>query len=200
MSTAPALKYKSIEEYLELEEKSLEKNEYYQGEIFAMAGASFAHNQIVRNALTALDNFLRNTKCQVFPSDLKVHIESNSLFTYPDLSIICGKPEFWNSRIDTILNPSVIIEVLSPATKDYDHGEKFTLYRNIPSLKEYILISSTEVRLEQYIKQAPNEWKFIEYQSAEEQITIAAVSFSTLLQEFYRDVDFSLAKETPPLR
>lgn len=200
MSSAPALKYKSIEEYLELEEKSPEKNEYYQGEIFAMAGASFAHNQIVRNALTALDNHLRNTKCQIFPSDLKVHIEANSLFTYPDLSIICGKPEFWNNRTDTILNPSVIIEVLSPRTNDYDHGEKFMLYRNIPSLKEYILISSTEVRLEQYIKQAPNEWKFIEYQSSEEQITIPTINFSTLLQEFYRDVDFSLAGEKPPLR
>lgn len=200
MSRAPALKYKSIEEYLELEEKSLEKNEYYQGEIFAMAGASFAHNQIVGNVMVDIGQFLRDKKCRIFPSDLKVHIESNSLFTYPDLSIIRGKPEFWNSRTDTILNPSVIIEVLSPATKDYDHGEKFTLYRNIPSLKEYILISSTEVRLEQYIKQAPNEWKFIEYQSAEEEITIPTISFSTLLQEFYRDVDFSLAKETPPLR
>ena len=200
MSTAPALKYKSIEEYLELEEKSLEKNEYYQGEIFAMAGASFAHNQIVGNVMVDIGQFLRDKKCRIFPSDLKVHIESNSLFTYPDLSIICGKPEFWNNRTDTILNPLVIIEVLSPATKDYDHGEKFTLYRNIASLKEYILISSTEVRLEQYIKQAPNEWKFIEYQSAEEEITIPTISFSTLLQEFYRDVDFSLAKETPPLR
>lgn len=79
----------------------------------------------------------------------------------------------------------MIIEVLSPRTNDYDHGEKFMLYRNIPSLKEYILIASIEVRLEQYIKQSPNEWKFIEYKSAEEQITMPTISFSTLLQEFY---------------
>lgn len=200
MSSTPAIKYKSIKEYLELEEKSLEKNEYYQGEIFAMAGAGLAHNQIVRNTLTAIDNYLRNTKCQVFPSDLKVHIETNSLFTYPDLSIICDKPQFWNNRTDTILNPVVIIEVLSPGTKDYDHGEKFTLYRDIPSLKEYILISAMEIWLEQYIKQSANEWKFIEYKSADEKVFIPAIDYSTILGEFYRDVDFSLEKETPPLR
>ena len=200
MSSAPALKYISIEEYLELEEKSPEKNEYYQGEIFAMAGGSFAHNQVVGNTIVDIGQFLKDKKCRIFPSDLKVHIEANSLFTYPDLSIICGKPEFWNNRTDTVLNPSVIIEVLSPRTNDYDHGEKFMLYRNIPSLKEYILIASTEVRLEQYIKQTPNEWKFIEYKSAEDQITIPTINFSTLLQEFYRDVDFSLAQEKSSLR
>src|SRR2546423_718598 len=118
MGSIPVSKYKSIEEYLELDEKSPEKSEYYQGEIFAMAGASFAHNQIVRNTLTAIDNYLKDTKCQIFPSDLKVHIEANSLFTYPDLSIICGKPEFWHNRTDIVTNPSVMIEVLSKGTKD----------------------------------------------------------------------------------
>jgi Uma2 family endonuclease len=180
---------------LAYEDQSLEKNEYYQGEIFAMAGASFAHNQIVRNALSEIDQFLKDKNCRIFPSDLKVYIEANSLFTYPDLSIICDKPQFWGKRTDIITNPSVIIEVLSPATKDYDRGEKFMLYREIPTLKEYILISSTQMRLEQYIKQAPHEWKFVEYKLAGEVININTINYTTPLQTFYRDVDFNLAKE-----
>lgn len=189
-----ALKCKTIEEYLEMEELSLEKNEYYRGDVFTIAGAGFIHNQIVRNSLTAIDNFLRGKECQVFPSDLKVHIEPNSLFTYPDLSIICGKPQFWNKRTDVITNPVVIIEVLSKSTKDYDHGEKFALYRDIPSLQEYILISSGEVRFEQFIKQSPNEWRFTEYKSAEESFTINTIHFTTSLKEIYRDVDFGVAE------
>ena len=200
MSSVPAVKYKSVEEYLEMEEKSLEKNEYYQGEIFAMAGASINHNQIVSNALVDIGQFLRGKNCRIFPSDLKVHIEANSLYTYPDLSVICDKPQFWNERTDTILNPSVIMEVLSPATKDYDHGAKFTLYRDIPSLKEYILISSTEMRLEQYIRQSANEWKFIEYKAAMETVFIPTIDYRTALQEFYRNVDFSLEKGPACLR
>ena len=190
----PVLKYKSIEEYLAFEEESPEKNEYYQGNVFAMAGASFRHNQIVRNALTAIDNSLRGKECQVIPSDLKIHVESNTLFTYADLSIICGKPQFWNNRTDIIINPTAIIEVLSPSTKDYDHGGKFMLYRDIPALQEYIMISSTEIRFEKYNRQSVNEWKFTEYRSGENIIEIDTINFTIPLHEFYRDVDFSLAE------
>lgn len=139
MSSLPILKV-SIAEYLDTESKSLTKNEFYQGEIFAMAGASIEHNQIVRNALYTVEEHLRKGgNCQIFPSDLKVHIESNSLFTYPDLSIVCDKIETLENNKDIILNPCVIFEILSPSTQDYDRGGNFKLYREIPSLKEYIL-------------------------------------------------------------
>ncbi len=132
MGVVPASKRISVEEFLILEESSDIKHEYYQGEIFAMAGGTIQHNQIVRNSLTAIDNFLREKNCQVFPSDLKIHIEANSLFTYPDLSIVCGEPRRWNDRNDVITNPLIIIEVLSKKTENYDRGQKFKLYRVSP--------------------------------------------------------------------
>ena len=130
----PILLNKTIEEYLEFEDASDEKDEYYQGEIFTMAGGTIDHNRVIRNTITSIDQYLKNKTCQLYPSDLKVYIEANSLYTYPDVSIICDAPEFYLDRNDTILNPSVIIEVLSPGTKDYDRGGKFVLYRQIPSL------------------------------------------------------------------
>ncbi len=193
--TLPRVKFATVEEYLAFEDESLEKHEYYGGEIFAMAGASFAHNQIVRNSLSAIDNFLKETQCQVFPSDLKIQIEANSLFTYPDLSIICEPPQFYNDRKDAITNPVVIIEVLSPATMDYDRGGKFALYRQIPSLKEYILISSTHYHFEKFVRQQNNQWLLSEEQDREGIVTIETISFSIPLLELYRNVDFDLAKE-----
>lgn len=117
MTAVPAPKFISIEDYLLSEEEVREKHEYYQGEVFAMAGGSIAHNRIVRNLLTELDNFLKDRNCEVFPSDLKIHNEANTLFTYPDLSIVCGELNCWNKRNDTITNPAVIIEVLSKKNK-----------------------------------------------------------------------------------
>jgi Uma2 family endonuclease len=119
-----------------------------------MAGAGFIHNQIAGNVMTDIGQFLKNKNCRIFTSDLKIHVESNSLFTYPDLSIICGRPEFRKDREDIFLNPSVIFEILSGSTHIYDRIEKFSLYREISSFREYILISSRTMRLEQYIKQS----------------------------------------------
>src|SRR5687768_7659842 len=107
MYSPPSAKHLSIEEYLAFEENSKEKHEYYGGELFAMAGGTIEHNQIVRNILTAIDNFLRDKACQVFPSDLKVFIEKDNLFTYPDISIVCGALEKWESRNDIITNPII---------------------------------------------------------------------------------------------
>jgi Uma2 family endonuclease len=190
MSALPATKLYTPEEYLLLEETAVEKHEYYQGEIFAMSGGSLVHNQIVRNALTAIDSALRKSQCQVFPSDLKVQIEANTLFTYPDLSIVCGPVELWNNRNDAITNPSVIIEVLSPSTSGYDHGEKFKLYRDIPSLKEYILIASTEIMVERYLKQSDHFWNYFETKNLENDFVVETIGFSCPLSEIYRDVSF----------
>ncbi len=190
MSAVPATRLYTPEEYLLFEETAAEKHEYYQGEIFAMSGGSIVHNQIVRNALTAIDNFLKNGHYQIFPSDLKVQIEANTLFTYPDLSIVCGPIEFWNNRNDTIVNPLVIIEVLSPSTTGYDHRQKFKLYRDLPSLKEYILIASTEILVERYLKQSEHFWNYRETKNAALDFVVETIGFSSPLSEMYRDVSF----------
>lgn len=191
MSAIPATTFITVEEYLQQEETALEKHEYYQGDVFAMAGGTIDHNTIVSNTIAEINAFLKGKTCRVFPSDLKVHIEANSLFTYPDISIVCGPVEKWKARNDVITNPIVIIEVLSKSTESYDRGQKFKLYRAIPSLQEYILISSTEVLLEHYKKQAPQVWTFQESKEGNDALKIEAVQFTCALSEVYRNVSFS---------
>ncbi len=192
MNAVSILKY-TPEEYLELEETSLEKNEFYKGEIFAMAGASIPHNQVVRNAMTLIDGYLsKGSKCQIFPSDLRIHAIANSLYTYPDLSIICGDIETVEKNKNTATNPSVIIEVLSASTKDYDQGGKFQLYRDIPSLKEYILISSLETLVEKYNKQADGSWILHEYKNETDVFIITTIDLSITVKDLYRNVVFDV--------
>lgn len=189
MSAVPVLKY-SVDEYLEMEEKSLEKHEFYQGEIFAMAGGSIPHNQIIKNSLFSVEEHLRKTdKCQTFPSDQKIHCTTNSLFTYPDLSIVCGKIETLANHKDIITNPSVLLEVLSPSTQDYDRGSKFKLYRDIPSLKEYIIISSTEILVEKYDKQVDGSWVLHVYGEADN-FSIPSIDMNIDVKVLYRNVEF----------
>lgn len=190
MSAVPALKFTSIEDYLSLEGTADDKHEYYRGEIFAMAGRTIAHNRLVRNTLTAIDGFLTGKSCEAFPSDLKVHNEANTLFTYPDISIVCGEPEKWQGSNDTITNPVVIIEVVSESTQLYDRGLKFKLYRSLSSLKEYILLSSLEYMVEHYIKQADGSWNFRELTDPEDRLTIESIGFSCPVKDLYRNVSF----------
>ncbi|MEJ0102237.1 MAG: Uma2 family endonuclease [Bacteroidota bacterium] len=140
----------SIEEYLEMEKDADQKHEYYQGEIFAMSGAKVPHNIITANLLISLGIKLKGNRCKPFSSDQRIHITQNTLFTYPDISIICGEIKTLNNDKWNVLNPSVIIEVLSSSTKNYNRGEKFRLYRDIPTLKEYILVDSESVGIEIY--------------------------------------------------
>ena len=192
MNAQPVLKY-TAEEYLELEETSLEKNEFYKGEIFAMAGASIPHNQIVRNTMINIGKYLEDKKCQVFPSDLRIHSIANSLYTYPDLSIICDTIETFGKKKNTVTNPTVLIEVLSAITQDYDRGAKFKLYRDIESLKEYILISSLETLVEKYDKQADGSWILHEYKNETDTFKIASIDFIITVKDLYRNVDFTAA-------
>jgi Uma2 family endonuclease len=193
MNAQPILKY-TAEEYLELEEASLEKNEFYKGEIFAMAGGSIEHNQITRNTMSLIDGYLsKEHNCQIFTSDLKIHAITNSLFTYPDLSIVCGKIETLENKRKIVTNPSVLIEVLSATTQDYDRGAKFKLYRNIESLKEYILISSLETLVEKYDKQADGSWVLHEYKKETDTYTITSIDLLMTVKDLYRNVDFEEA-------
>jgi Uma2 family endonuclease len=175
----------SIEKYLEMENASPEKHEYYKGEVFAMSGAKVVHVKICDNILSSLKIKLKGKSCQPFGSDLRIHVEANTLFTYPDISITCGDIITLNNDDYNVLNPSVLIEVLSSSTKNYDRGEKFKLYRDIPTLKEYILVDSETVNIEVFRLNANNHWELEEYNKDNESFEIQTINASLLLSEIY---------------
>jgi Uma2 family endonuclease len=185
----PAVSYAkrkyTIEEYLEMENASPEKHEYYQGGIFAMSGNKFEHNIVTSNLMGNLASKLKGKPCMPFGSDLRVHIEKNSLFTYPDISIICGKPEFLNDDKFNLLNPTVLIEVLSESTKNYDRGDKFKLYRDIASLKEYILVDPDSIHIEAFHVNEHGNWELREYDAITETLHINSVQAAITLGEIY---------------
>jgi Uma2 family endonuclease len=146
------------EEYLRLERQAECKSEYFNGQIFAMAGASPEHNLIVGNIVTQLNLQLRDRPCTVYPSDLRVQVSSTGLYTYPDVIVICEEVRFADDENDTVTNPTLIVEVLSPTTKNYDRGEKFEHYRAVASLKEYILVAQDKHHVEQFVRQPNNQW------------------------------------------
>ncbi|MEO6453630.1 MAG: Uma2 family endonuclease [Ginsengibacter sp.] len=186
----PGVKYNHIspEEYLEMERTSEEKHEYYKGEVFAMSGASHIHNVIAYNINRLTASFLHGKGCKIFGSDFRINIPENTLYTYPDFSIICGKAEITDT--DNITNPSVVIEILSKSTKDYDRGTKFSLYRNIKTLKEYVLIDSTSVTIEIYTRQDYNSWILKEYSQLSDKFTISTINLTLSLKDVYDDVNF----------
>jgi Uma2 family endonuclease len=187
---APKYNYISPEQYLERERASTEKHEYYKGEMFAMAGASKQHNIIVKNLNTVILPFLKEKNCDMFGSDLRIHVPENSLFSYPDFSIICGEWETTDEENDTVKNPSVIIEVLSKSTRDYDRGTKFTLYRSIKSLKEYILVDSLSVSVEIYTRQPDNGWLLKEFQQLSNTFYITSIGLTISLKNIYEGASF----------
>lgn len=187
----PEILYISEKEYLDAERLALDKHEYYKGEVFGMSGASIPHNRIFSNAFLEIGTKLKGKKCQPFGSDLRIHIPKNTLFTYPDISIVCGEIETTDDKFDTITNPSVIIEILSSSTRNYDKGEKFTLYREIDSLQEYILIDSERILVEKFIRNSDNSWQLTEYKSIEQSFSIATVAIQMQLVDIYEGLAIS---------
>ena len=179
----------SIEAYLEMENASTEKHEYYKGEVFAMSGAKVSHNTISGNLFVTLSNKLKGKKCKPYNSDQRIHIQSNTLFTYPDVSIICGEIITLNNDEYNVLNPSAIIEVLSNSTKNYDRGEKFKLYREIPALQEYILADSESIHIEVFRLNENKHWELEEYNSIEDIIHIKVIDEKILISEIYEGVN-----------
>ncbi len=178
----------SIEAYLEMENSADEKHEYYKGEIFAMSGAKMPHNRIASNLLIAIGLKLKGKRCQPYGSDARIHIESNTLFTYPDISIICGEIITLNNDDYNVLNPTVIVEVLSKSTKNYDRGEKFKLYRDITTLKEYILVDSESIHIEIFRLNKNGHWELEEYNSLTDAAIIKAIDETVFLSEIYEGV------------
>lgn len=184
-------RYMTEEEYLVMEEQSEEKHEWYQGEVFAMSGAKVPHNSISGNLYLAIGNHLKRKSCKPFTSDQGIYIEKNGLYTHPDISIVCGKTETRRNKNVYILNPSVIIEVLSPGTKNYDRGGKFELYRDIPSLQEYILIDSETIGVEIFTINEQGFWELKEYTNPDELLLIKTIDLGLPLSDIYEDVEFS---------
>ena len=175
----------SIEEYLQFEKESIDKHEYYLGEIFAMSGGSNKHVKIHSNLFIAFGSLLRGKSCQPYGSDLRIHIPQNSLFTYPDLAIICNDLISSDIDEDSFIQPAIIFEILSPSTRQYDRGEKFRLYRAIPGLKEYILIDSESINIEAFRINEKGFWELHEYKSINDQLALPSLSIAISIQEIY---------------
>ena len=189
----------SPEEYITLERKAKPdantvRNEYIQGEIIAMSGASFTHNLIKGNIFVQLHNRLIESSCVVFANEMRVGIPSAKSYFYPDVGVVCDEPRFEDNVFDTLLNPIVIVEVLSPSTEGYDRGEKFSRYRQIDALKEYILVSQDSVNVERFLRKS-DEWSYTFFQGLEQQLPLTSLQCELPLQEIYGRVTFPEASD-----
>lgn len=183
-------RYYTPEEYLELEETAENKSEYIDGEIIPMAGASTNHNRIAGNLYSAANFAFRKENYEAFISDVRLWIPKRRIYFYPDIMIVADEAEYYDNRTDTILNPQVIIEVLSKSTKGYDKEGKFEIYRTIESFQEYLLIDQTRIRVEQYFKTGKKQWVLREYDREDKNIVFNSVTFEISLQDLYRKVKF----------
>lgn len=181
----------SSQEYLERERNAQTKNEYRNGEIVAMAGASVRHGRIIRNLMFHMHAALRNGPCEVFSTDLRLAVRAANLFTYPDVMIVCGEPEIAGDSPDTISNPVVLIEVLSKATETYDRGEKFAAYRTIPSLIEYVTVAQDKVHVEQYTREADEQWLRSESKELCDCLRLRSVGIEVRLADIYERINLA---------
>lgn len=185
--SAIAKTYISEKEYLEQERNAAHKSEYYKGEIFAMSGATKEHNKIAGAVIGELYAHLKNKTCTVMPSDTRVYNPLNTLYTYPDVVVSCEEEQYLNNEFDTLLNPTIVIEILSITTQDYDRGTKFMLYRSIPSLKHYVLISSLELSIEIYTRDG-EQWILTTASHPEDSLYLSAIDYQFYLRDMYLQV------------
>lgn len=195
MATEGVQTHLTPEEYIAFERKWIPdaetvRNEYVKGKLISMSGASFAHNVITINISTALHVQLKGSGCETFANEMRVSSPHTSSYFYPDVGVVCDKPRFEDDVFDILLNPIVVIEVLSPSTEAYDRGEKFAHYRQIESLQEYILVSQDKVNVERYQRKT-DEWIFSYYQELDLQLPLTSIQCEVPLQEIYDRVTFS---------
>ena len=177
-----------VEDYLCLEQASETKHEFYQGEIFAMVGASRNHNRIAGNVFAALRAALKGTDCEAFTSDMRLRTPSG-LYTYPDAMVICGPMVLSDDRLETATNPCVLVEVLSESTRSYDQNEKMNLYRLIPTLRDYVLIEQAFVNVDHWRREPSDQWTLTRHQSKDEVLQLSAVPFGLTVSEIYERVE-----------
>ena len=181
----------SRDDYFKLDESSDSKHEYYQGTIFAMTGASENHNLIFGAVYRSLGNQLDDKPCRPYPGDFRLKIEAVDLYTYPDLSVICGETQLADGRQDTFLNPTLLIEVLSDSTEAYDRGKKTEFYRTIPSLQEYVFISQDKPHVELY-RRHEKGWLLTEYSALDEQAPLDSIGCTLSLAAIYKLVRYNM--------
>ncbi|HYX72840.1 MAG TPA: Uma2 family endonuclease [Nitrososphaera sp.] len=186
-----AITYLTPEEYLAIERKAEYKSEYIDGEMIAMTGATRIHNLITANIIGELRQQLKEAQCEVYSNDMRVRIPATGLYTYPDAIVVCGEPKLEDNFFDTLLNPTLIVEVLSSSTESHDRGQKFSDYRTVESLAEYLLVAQEEYRVEQYVKQADNRWLLTDIRSIEGTVELVSAPCALALNEIYHKVSLS---------
>ena len=194
--------------YLERERQAAAKSEYRAGEIHALAGASESHNLIAINAAYLLVSQLKGRPCKTYSNDMRVKVDFSGLYTYPDVVVVCGKPQFEDRNLDTLLNPTVLIEVLSESTAAYDRGSKAEHYRTLATLSDYLLIDQNTVHIEHYQRQTEEQWLLSDYRSLDATVLLDSIACHLPLSELYDKVDWPeeserrsmlrLVKEPPP--
>jgi Uma2 family endonuclease len=190
MASAARIPRYTPEQYLALERKAEFKSEYYDGFITCMAGTSREHNLIGGNLGGELRSQLKGRPCETYINDMRVLVSRSGLYTYPDLIVVCGDPRFLDEKSDTLLNPTVIVEVLSPTTESYDRGKKFGHYRRLESLKEYVLVAQDEVFVERYSRQG-DIWQLSDWTSIDETLSLASIDCHVPLREIYARIAFN---------
>ena len=190
-------------EYLALERKADFKSQFFRGEMFAMAGASFEHNQIVANLSRSFGNELLHTKCQILPSDMRVAIEPRYHYTYPDAVVVCEEPRFADEQFDTLLNPKVIVEVLSDSTEKHDLGRKFSAYRNMPSVESILFVRQDFPHVDVYTRRDDESWLLTRTSKLDDSVAVKAIEATVAMKEIYRNVvfkpisDFGVSQPSP---
>ncbi|MEZ5583175.1 MAG: Uma2 family endonuclease [Candidatus Competibacteraceae bacterium] len=177
------------EDYLALERSADYKSEYLNGEMFAMTGASEAHNLIVANIIRELSIQLKKRPCKVYPSDMRVKVDPTGLYTYPDVTVVCGPTRFDDAHKDTLVNPTVIIEVLSESTEGYDRGQKFEHYRKLDSLTDYLLVAQNRPHVERHHRQPKDQWLLTETNDLQTSLRLDSIDCELVLAEIYDKVE-----------
>ena len=189
MSTVPK-PFLSPEQYLAIERAAETRSEYFRGEMFAMTGASRNHNLIAGNVGRRLNEQFDDRPCEVYQTDMRVKVSPTGLYTYPDIVVTCGHPKFEDQSVDTLLNPQVVMEVLSPSTESWDRGKKFGNYRRIDSLREYVLISQDRMLVEKFARLPDGEWRLSEVSRPDDRLILDSIACSIKLSEIYARVEF----------
>ena len=180
----------TFEQYLEIERAREYRSEYFAGEIFAMASGTENHSLVIVNVASILGSQLKDRPCKVYTSDMRVKVQATGLTTYPDISALCGKSEFIDDVRDTLLNPQLIVEVLSPSTESYDRGKKFEHYRKIESLQDYVLISQDRKLVECFSRESDGSWSMRDASASGQSIRLASLDCDLPLDEVYSKVEF----------
>ncbi len=199
MSTNPRT-FLTPEQYLEIERKAEFKSEYYQGEMFAMAGAKEAHNLLVTNLVAGLHQQLRSGPCRVYSNDMRVRVSATGLYTYPDVTVVCGERQFLDDQRDTLLNPNLLVEVLSASTEAYDRGRKFDQYQTIESFSEYLLVSSDRVHVDLFTRQPDGRWLLTSAGRLEDVLDLQSIGCRLSLGDLYENIDLQEPQDVAPGR